>query len=238
MSGRKLVPVMVLVCAGPASADITVTQWQLQTRAGESGLPGTAAFETVVALPFNFVRSVTDGGASAVTTYAFTTAAGRTTFDFSFEHARTDLADSLATSGGFIDFTVEPGSDLRYAFEGTYALEGTGWIGLSAQLFDLTDNTMVFRSLQVSQSTVNETLVVGGLAGDLSNTLVGSPTGSLIAGHQYRMGYVYEIHTRPATAGAATADGTFSFNVIPAPDAAALGLTGLAAAAWFRRRGG
>ena len=53
---------------GLASAEITVTQWDLRTRVGVDPAPSTWGYDTTVALPFDQTRVVTDGASTATTT--------------------------------------------------------------------------------------------------------------------------------------------------------------------------
>lgn len=99
-----------------------------------------------------------------------------------------------------------------------------GAVELESELATLTSFSLppsiVFYSYQVSTSTIDQTFMVGGMAGDSTNVLVGSPAGMLIPGTIYRLRTLATINALATTNGAATATGghTIVFSAPPVPE--------------------
>ncbi len=99
-------------------------------------------------------------------------------------------------------------------------------------LTDVTEDVILFLGTQESEATPNESFTVGRQGGDLSNSLEGSRSGALVAGHVYALEYIACIKADPAATLSATASGFFRLTLgappIPTP---ALGPPGLLALA-------
>jgi hypothetical protein len=99
-------------------------------------------------------------------------------------------------------------------------------------LTDVTDDIDLFVGTQQSEATPDERFIVGRQAGDLSNTLEGSRTGALVAGHVYRLDYLAFIEADPVATLPATASGYFRLTLgAPPMFVPALGSPGLIALA-------
>lgn len=214
------------------------TQSNQTSEAGSQGTgPGlTSDTVTAASLPFSDSTLAVDGVDSSETTYDFSNAG----FLFSVDHARDGDFSHWTSSNGGIYFSVDDAVD--YVAAGSYSAVNPDPqnIALLAGLFDLTTSTTVFLSEQQSSSELNESFVLGLMEGDLSNQLIGSLTGTLIAGHDYIFQYdVTSANINTLTGGAVTGLGNLSLTFVPEPSTAVLlgiGLGGLARRR-TRRRG-
>ena len=133
-------------------------------------------------------------------------------------------------------------------------------VKLSAQLIDTfgLNSTYLFNNSQVSAfgytgfygavypPAPDPTFILGGQAGDLSNTLSSgsSLTGFLYPGHTYTWSYDAEIYIYYSNLPEATATGnvTLSFSSVPEPASlliwSLLGGSGIAIGWWRRRKAG
>ncbi|MBW2267847.1 MAG: PEP-CTERM sorting domain-containing protein [Deltaproteobacteria bacterium] len=196
---------------------------------------GPSSSETVnpAALPYSYTSTNVDGGASSESVYALTNAG----FDITLDHSRVSALNSSAISYGNIRFSVDQNID--YVASGSYSAVDSGGrqIYLNMNMYDVTASATVFQSFQLSEATPNESFTLGGSGGDSSNQLLGSLTGTLIAGHEYSLNYNAFIKAYPtASTSGATASGSVSLTFIPEPSTAlllGLGLIGFGAS---RRR--
>jgi hypothetical protein len=185
--------------------------------------------------PFSDSHTAFDGAASASSTYQLSEAG----FEITFEHTRAgnNSASGEAQSYGQIFFSVD--ADAFYDFSGAYtAIDPEGrHVILGASLYDMTlGGVQIFESWQDTYGTTpNENFILGETGGD-SNDLSGSPSGPLIAGHEYRVYYGALIADRPLPAvQTATASGFVRFAIVPEPGTAGLLLAGLIALASHAR---
>ncbi len=137
------------------------------------------------------------------------------------------LARSFDTGMNFIKFTVTQNG--TYDLSGYISATNHAKVTLKVVLWDVTAGTQeLFSNEQVSINTPDEVLTLGETGGDSTNTLSGSLTGSLIAGHSYSFFYETEIinsnnTTHLASSTSATSNITLALTV-PSPAAAGLGL--------------
>ena len=227
-----------------AGADLTVNSWGLLTQTGDAIGAGAGVIDNTVINPFNLASTATDGGASSKTTYDFAwddVGGDGGSFNWDFDQERVGAAGSSATSGAFLfdglRFTVT-GQDMLYDLSGAYAMMGGGTISGAVSLRDTTTG-FVFGWSQQSNSTLNESFVVGQGGGDATDFVDGSQSGTLVAGHTYELTYVFVINNSTLIADSgATADGNLQMNItpIPAPGAALLAALGLPMVGWAKRR--
>ncbi|HWA24846.1 MAG TPA: hypothetical protein VG734_04155 [Lacunisphaera sp.] len=133
----------------------------------------------------------------------------------------------------------------------TYSLSGAfgatdvstaGYLFLYAELYDITASSYLTYTYQYSQSTLNESFVLGGAGGDMGNGFYGALNGSLIGGHQYQWYYNVVSEAYPDSDGGAAATGFVRLDIGGgAPTAVSdggttLGLLGLAALGLTARR--
>ena len=192
---------------------------------------------TPSSLPFSSSHTATSGGSSSKTTYDFSFSGDTGAFKFDFDHVRAGAGNTAAQSVGQVRFSVT--NEVLYSFDGIYTLAGERRI---VQKVHLQDETLgfatVFLNRQESRTTTNESFTLGLLEGDNSNFLAGSISGTLTAGHTYRLDYNYLIHRVPASGGGATSLGNFNMNItpIPAPGAALLAMMGFGIVGWVKKR--
>jgi hypothetical protein len=220
----------------PARADITLDSSSLHVQASD-GQGSLVNFGTNPAsLPyFNDAHDALDGQAFSRSDYDFSASGDTGAFHFDFDHARTDVSTSFAEGFGQIEITST--NDVLYSLDGFYSLTGSQRLIMSVTLLDVTNGITVFSSLQESWATSNESFTLGGQGGDFTNDLIGDLSGTLLAGHEYRLGYRYLLQ-RIGTGPGATAVGDLNFNItpIPAPGAAVLAMVGLPIISWLKRR--
>lgn len=191
----------------------------------ENSNPGT--------LPYAFTSTSVNGGATSESSYVFSNDG----FDVTFDHTRSSSSNSRAQSSGNIFFQSDV--DILFSASGGYAItdsEGRK-ASLNIYLFNVTTASFVFTSNQISQSTANESFVLGGAGGDLINSGFGALTGTIIAGDVYVFHYEALIQTAPtASISGATALGGAGIQFVPEPGTAVLMSFGLIALASSRRR--
>ncbi|HEY8154182.1 MAG TPA: PEP-CTERM sorting domain-containing protein [Myxococcota bacterium] len=177
--------------------------------------------------------SATFAGNSSTIGYNLSNSAFMITFD---ETSGVNLNDTGYVIAQ-IDFT--PDANVDYSLDGAYgALDAVaGYDALSVSLVDLTDSVALFVNSQVSIGTPFESLTLGQVGGDWSNSLSGSLSGSLIAGHNYRFNAQSQKANLGASAGA-SASGFVNLTFIPESGTGLLVMTGLLGLAYRQRRHG
>ncbi len=121
-----------------------------------------------------------------------------------------------------------------------------GIVELETEFFEFTSAAFIpppgvpplFYSHQKSVATLNETFGIGGMGGDDTNVLAGSPVGMLMPGKGYRYRTLVTINALSTTNGIASATGAQSigFTAVPESSSACLFLAGGLALAMMRRR--
>ena len=190
-----------------------------------------------MANPQDLTISPVEAGASRSTSvYDFTVSGSNAIFEFNFDHLRDGDGPTggknygdYAKSYGYIDFTTF--IPLSYMIEGCYSMHGSNGLYISAALGS--NGSMLFRNMQYSPYTTNESFTLGNAEGSGSNSLYGTLTGTLLPGKHY-LSYDYFLPTMSTDPGA-TAVGTLRLTLTPEP--ATLTLLGIGLTLLPRRRG-
>ena len=200
----------------PAAADdLTVDSWELTTAARTSRFGGTTQEQNfTVVNQFNETQLAIRGDSTSSTEYDIAWDAFGGSFNCNFDHSRTGGLSALGKSNGRLAFTVA-NVDMDYDISGMYSQNGGTVIQGKVQL--LKDGAPVFFWEQRSECISNEVFVVGQRGGDATDILIGSPSGTLAAGHSYQLIYNFFI-TNLTTDSGATGAGDFHFT-ITGPDA-------------------
>lgn len=196
---------------------------QLTTNASDSAGGSVSETQNPATLPYLDVSSSVDGLASSDAAYDF----GGGGFDIVLSHARVAATNSIGQLDADIYFSVD--MDVAFVASGSYtAIDPLGnRVNYFVFLHDLTTATDVFYSYQESRSTPNESFTLGGTSGDHGNTFTGSLSGTLLAGHEYRLGTNTFVFSQSASAAGASASGSISLALVPEPGSAILLLVGL-----------
>ncbi len=223
--------VMSTLLFAPAAFSLTITLVEFQSvvyaQAGGFGFDSSSP----VAVPEAGSLTATEGENAATTGYSLSVSK----FEITFDHSRAAAEFSQAQSYAGFNFILD--EDVDYALDGLYAAvdaEGRR-IFLAVGLIDVTASSTLLQSSQESNSTPNESFAVGLEEGEIS-ALVGSLTGSLVAGHEYQFSVQSLLYADDSASSAATASGSVTLTFVPEPSTTvliALGLVGLV----FRGRG-
>lgn len=144
-------------------------------------------------------------------------------------------------------FTVD--ANTTYSLSGKFDVTDVtspspGSVHFVGYLVDLTTTTYLFLSEQFSRETANESYVLGGNGGDWGNSLAGSLTGNLIAGHNYKWHSLASIVAYTVTGdGGASAEGDITLKIgsggtttVPEPSSLAMWGIGALGMMFARRK--
>jgi hypothetical protein len=102
-------------------------------------------------------------------------------------------------------------TDTTYSLSGMFSATDVGSPGRvysNVLLYDQGAGTMLFQDWNDSYSTANESFILGVAGdGDVSNFTIGSLTGNLLAGHNYRLFFKDFIQAYPTADQGASATG-------------------------------
>jgi len=159
--------------------------------------------------------------------------------DVILSHVRPSSFYSFSQGQGWETFSVDVPT--AYAISGVYGMTGGGTISLSADLYDVTDDTYLFSNGQLSEISIaapNCTFTLGGMAGD-DSYLEGTLTGTLQPGREYQFSYKAFILNSPEDSGPANGSGrvTLALTAVPEPStmASCIALS-LFSGVWIARR--
>ena len=148
----------------------------------------------------------------------------------------TATSGDRATAESIFHFTVTTPTtySISGSFSATDAVGATmpGIVELEAEFFEFSSPAFMpppgvpplFYSHQKSVATLNETFGIGGMGGDDTNTLAGSPVGLLVPGKGYRYRTLVTINALATSNGSATAFGTQTIGFTAVPESSSLGL--------------
>jgi hypothetical protein len=224
---RVLLAVLSFFLAVPTASALTVTLnvggTSYLAATAQDGVSADTQYLYPAALPDLTNATATLSGASSTVYSDLSNAA----FEISFDHVRTGSYQSAAHATAFIYFSVD--EDVDYLLEGTYtAIDPDGRrVVQQAGLYDFTAGSGLFSNTQHSDATPNETFTLGLAEGDAANGLAGSLTGTLIAGHEYRLQVTNYMQAVPsASPSGASASGYTRLSFVPEPATALLLLSG------------
>jgi hypothetical protein len=214
------------------AGNISITGGSMFIRAFDRFTPGSVGESTLAAsLPLDLSESVSDHGASNLTTYDFNDSG----FTITVDHTRVDYGNSHTQSHQInpILFTIE--EDSPYTLSGFYNLAGLDAVLLYGKLTDTTTSQVLFNNQQRSNNTPGQHFILGEDAGDnaASSWLSGDLTGMLTGGHTFELEYHFFIMHRGSNQSA-DADGQIHLQIVPEPTT--LSLLALGAVAILRRR--
>ena len=224
--------IFLTLTATGARATITIvhSQFNADVSADLQIALGTAIVDQIPAV---VMLDVSAGTAFSKNTIDWSLIGNQTVLSFVMDH---QLGGSASVAGGaeFIANTNEP-----YALSGYYNatdVVGSGLVSQYARLSDETDGTILFDNTQKSLSTTNEQFVLGGLAGDSNNNLVGSLTGNLIAGHSYILSLEYQVMSDENSHASALGNLTLGIGTVPEPSTLMMCSAAIFAAQLRRRK--
>lgn len=236
---RSLLLAFALLVASIAVQDARATTISLTGFAGVSSdaFDGVGnqvfAFSELTSVPASETVTGVDGASRSETTYSFSNAGLSLTFD----HTRATLLGSYAAT--FVRIHFSPSADVDYIFAGAYSSDAVdgGWTALDVRLSEFGVANTLYRSRQESFATPAESFVLGESGGDTDNILIGSPTGTLIAGRNYDLDIGIHIDATPTAATTiARATGYVTLILVPEPSSGLLLALGFAALAVRRSR--
>jgi len=230
------------------ASPVNITSNIVDSRAFDTSLDKSSF--SGVSIPSSETLTATQSNSSSTTNINYSGDATSINFTHDFSHSIdntvgdtvTNLPDYAETYILALDFIAV--SDSTYYIDGFYSMlgpSGTRTV-LDVWLIDQTSGSTLFRDFAESFNTTNESFALGIAGdGDYIDTNIGSLTGNLISGHNYRLLLDAFIQAADAsfnpTLVAASATGEFNLNIVanvPIPSAIWLfssGLLGLVAVA-------
>jgi hypothetical protein len=237
---------LLWVLASPVGADIALVPGGLFPTANVNALAGPAFggggsdLEETDFLT-SILGSITAAKDGNTATHSYTVNTGTFPAPVQFKSdytsfVRTATVDHRATAESIYHFTVS--TPTMYSISGNFSVAdaiGTtipGIVELEAELFEFSSSAFIpppgvppkFYNHQKSVLTLNEAFGIGGMGGDDTNVLAGSPVGMLLPGKGYRYRTLVTINALSSTNGIASALGTQSidFTAVPEPTSAGI----------------
>jgi len=215
------------------SVNLTAGAWQIFSQVGKD-LEQETDFQSgpaPVALPFILDQAVSIGALSSSLHYEMTSMGMVTTFDHALDSDTDPDSPFLgeARTAGIYEVSVL--NDSPYSLSGTYTLNGVDRMVWIVELRDQTTGNVLFNYLVDSFNVPNQILALGQppVVGTFFVSQSGSLTGTLLAGHRYRLDY--DGFIEPVFLGEennslplGTAHGVLNFNIVPLPSSLALAL--------------
>lgn len=241
-SSKRILPALLALavsCAATVVASaVTLTSNNVVVSVDSTAGAGSSTFNGT-SIPTSHLLDATVGAYYSRTRVDYTGSGDNVTLMSTLNQKRSgDFLDISRGLNSALYFTVAANSS--YTLSGAYSavdVTTAGSLSFASFLYDLTTSSYLFENAQGSKNTLNESFVLGGTGGDTLNFLVGSLTGSLIAGHNYVWYSDAITNAAPDADGGATTTGFFRLDIAgdapPAvPDGGAtLALLGLSVAA-------
>lgn len=225
-----------------SAAPITILSSGSATGAFARDGAGTSAFQYTNGNPAidGVTRSATIGGSSASIDLSFTDGGNTAVIGAVTSQTREGGVGSISqlsigdgTTANSLRFTADVSAS--YAFAGFLTGSGGagGQLSVVARLWDITaGNVQLFLQNTDAYQNPAGNIVIGVPGGDLLGTFIGSPTGNLIAGHEYSLTMRYRDEAVGPADGGYSATGSFAFTVtadVPEPETALILALGLGA---------
>ena len=240
---RIVLVALAVLAAGAVSASaapITILSSGSATGAFARNDAGTSAFQYTNGNPAidGVTRSAAIGGNSASIDLSFTDGGNTAVIGAVTSQTREGGVGSISqlsigngTTANSLRFTADVSASYAFAGQLTGSGGAGGQLSIVARLWDITaGNVELFFQNSDSFQNASGNLVIGVPGGDLLGAFSGSPTGSLIAGHEYSLTMRFRDEAvGPADSGY-SATGSFAFTVtadVPEPETALLLALGL-----------
>jgi hypothetical protein len=209
-----LASILFVSIAATAQASITISNSPIYAVA-ETGGASAGNFFNGTTIPTSTTLDAIVGNVYSKNTIDWSVNGAQTILSFDMDHMRVGAAGSYAqTYGSWLTFTAN--NNEPYELSGYYNVTdvGTsGYVSLFTHLHDVTANADLFFNQQYSLNTINEQFVVDDTDGDNYNSLIGSPTGNLIAGHDYELYFEGLVYAYPDADAGASALGNFTLTI-------------------------
>jgi hypothetical protein len=208
----------------------------------------TSNTDTGTTIPYSNTLSISDGSSSSITTQNYSGNANYAKFAYGFSHEINNTIGDMSTpdyADSFVNYLIFTAtSNAPYTIDGSYAMLGPIGTQMSfyVRLEDLTVGSTVFFDWSRSFNTPDESFLLGvSDDGDDYNDTIGSLSGSMIAGHTYRL--FYDAYIQAGTSqnvtmvhSSATGEVSLLIGTVPIPPAFWLFGTGLLSLVGMARR--
>jgi hypothetical protein len=205
-----------LFCLRPATASIVVNSSVI--RAWVNDIDSSPVVQNVFSgttIPTSISLDAVEGAVTSENNIEFSATGGQTELALDIDHSRPGTPFSLARTLGFVRFTAA--ANTSYELSGNYDVNDVGnFAGDVFHFIGLTDETagiLLFWNIQESIASEDEQFTFGQTGGDWSNTLSGSVTGSIVAGHTYLFNFESRIRGPRNGDHGATALGNISLTI-------------------------
>lgn len=221
----------IVAANGHAKAQIAISDWFLNMGVQDLSAGGEQHFvaSEVVQNPYQANHSVSQGIASAITSYDFSWSGDNASFRIDATHVDPDLGGAryVTSSTGNIIFTTTANTRVN--------LNGLFEYNLPVSAIDLRVSVAIFDAHSF-QNFLSDVHLVDTFThpGPAVGTIVADNTGLLPAGRDYRLNYIIRIEAFGNSGAIATADGYLHLTLEPVPEPGTAAL--LAAASPLMRR--
>lgn len=233
MKDLLLIAIAGVMLTGVANAGMIITTNSVRVLVNNSSAGSASAETNNTTIPFNTLLNADNGVSSSKVQIDYTKSASQIVLSNGIDLSRNggQYDDSEGYSSMF--FTVDAATTYQasgyYNADDISATNG-GSASLNVHLRDQTTGQWLFQSYQLSRNTVDESFVLGGTGGDTSNYNVGSLSGLLVAGHDYRFHFGTGLQANPDADDGASALGNVTltlggdFDTDPVPEPASIAM--------------